>query len=759
MAKQNAINNRAYALTSDTTITATAGDITATSGNLVITAATTSAVGQITQATKRVFHTYGAATSNIFVGSEAGNFTHSALDTVGVGYKTLNALSIGTANTAIGSNTLLANNSGGYNVGVGLQVLSANTTGSYNAGLGVYALGSLLTGQYNLAIGAYQPGASYTGAESSNILIGSVGTLAESNKIHIGTQGSGDGQQNATYIVGIYNTAVGATAGVVLSDSAHKLGGLAGTAGQVLQGGTKPVFSTTTYPATTAIGDVLIATAANTITAVTGAATATWVLTANGAGTSPTFQANTGGGIGTLNGDSGSATGATVTIAGTASQITTAGAGATLTISIPSSPSLAGTVTAATGLTVTSGNVTATSGNLVITAATTSAVGQITQAAKRIFHTYGTENCFIGLEAGNFTTSGTGLNTGVGYKTLFSLTTGYSNMAFGRAALYTCADGYNNVAIGRGALDVLTSGNSNIGLGYGAASGVTSGSNNVAIGTLSLASGTATTAHDNIVIGSNAGNTLASSEHSNIYISNVGVAAESNKIRIGTQGSGTGQQDKAYIAGIYNTAVGATAGVVLSDSAHQLGGLAGAAGTVLVGGTKPAFSTTVAATIFDTNVTAAGVTLSGTTLSADGTDANIDITITPKGTASIVSTAVYAYAVGVTNRAMLVDSSGYIGNITSSRRFKENIKDMGDDSSSIMSLRPVSFTYKSDPDGRKKLGLIAEEVAEIMPQIVSFDEEHQPYTVSYHELPALLLNELQKMAKRIAILEAKLEAK
>jgi len=46
--------------------------------------------------------------------------------------------------------------------------------------------------------------------------------------------------------------------------------------------------------------------------------------------------------------------------------------------------------------------------------------------------------------------------------------------------------------------------------------------------------------------------------------------------------------------------------------------------------------TTVNATTFDTNVAAAGLTLTGTTLSADGTDANIDINITAKGTGQVI---------------------------------------------------------------------------------------------------------------------------
>lgn len=49
---------------------------------------------------------------------------------------------------------------------------------------------------------------------------------------------------------------------------------------------------------------------------------------------------------------------------------------------------------------------------------------------------------------------------------------------------------------------------------------------------------------------------------------------------------------------------------------------------------------TVNATTFDTDVAAAGVTLTGTTLSADGTDANIDVNVTPKGTGAVNITKV-----------------------------------------------------------------------------------------------------------------------
>lgn len=57
-------------------------------------------------------------------------------------------------------------------------------------------------------------------------------------------------------------------------------------------------------------------------------------------------------------------------------------------------------------------------------------------------------------------------------------------------------------------------------------------------------------------------------------------------------------------------------------------------------------ATTVNATTFDTNVAAAGVTLAGTTLAADGTDTNISVTITPKGTGVVTTGSTYSDGAG-----------------------------------------------------------------------------------------------------------------
>ena len=75
-------------------------------------------------------------------------------------------------------------------------------------------------------------------------------------------------------------------------------------------------------------------------------------------------------------------------------------------------------------------------------------------------------------------------------------------------------------------------------------------------------------------------------------------------------------------------------------------------------------------------------------------------------------------------------------------------------SSAILSLRPTVFNYKGSTETTG--GLIAEEVQEIMPDLIVYDKEGDPQTVKYHELPALLLNELQKALKRIEALEARM---
>jgi hypothetical protein len=122
----------------------------------------------------------------------------------------------------------------------------------------------------------------------------------------------------------------------------------------------------------------------------------------------------------------------------------------------------------------------------------------------------------------------------------------------------------------------------------------------------------------------------------------------------------------------------------------------------------------------------------------------------------------------VAGEGVYINSNGQLGTQTSSRRFKEQIHDMGDSSSALMKLRPVTFLYKPEYDkGQRTLqyGLIAEEVAQVYPDLVAYDPDGKPYTVKYQYLATMLLNEVQKQyhraeaeAKVITEQEDKIEA-
>ena len=211
----------------------------------------------------------------------------------------------------------------------------------------------------------------------------------------------------------------------------------------------------------------------------------------------------------------------------------------------------------------------------------TATIGNILKGGNSFIHNFGTDNTFVGVNAGNFSTSGTGQNSGLGINTLASLTTGSNNIAIGYQAGQTLSSGSGNVYIN-------------------AAAGATN---------------------------------------------------ENNTIRIGTS------QTACFIAGI------------------------------------------------------------------DG--------------------------VGVSGNGVVVDANGQLGITLSSKRFKHTIHDMDAHSANILNLRPVTFIYNNDATQELQFGLIAEEADQAFPAIVSKDEHGMPYTVRYHLLPVLLLNELQKQQKII----------
>ena len=95
---------------------------------------------------------------------------------------------------------------------------------------------------------------------------------------------------------------------------------------------------------------------------------------------------------------------------------------------------------------------------------------------------------------------------------------------------------------------------------------------------------------------------------------------------------------------------------------------------------------------------------------------------------------------------VIIDSSGHLGTVVSSERFKDEIKPMDKASEAILALKPVTFHYKKelDPEGIPQFGLVAEEVEKVNPDLVARDDQGKVYTVRYEAVNAMLLNEFLK---------------
>lgn len=156
-----------------------------------------------------------ARTTAVFtasLGSGALQSITSGSQDTAVGYQAGQSLTTGSNNTFIGYFAGRLATTGTSNTALGATALAAYTSGAANAGsnlaIGSGSLTNLVTGTNNTAIGN-SAGNAYTGSESSNVVIGSVGVLGESNIIRIGTQGSSTGQQTDCYLAGVLRTSSG----------------------------------------------------------------------------------------------------------------------------------------------------------------------------------------------------------------------------------------------------------------------------------------------------------------------------------------------------------------------------------------------------------------------------------------------------------------------------------------------------------------------------------------------------------------------
>jgi hypothetical protein len=106
-----------------------------------------------------------------------------------------------------------------------------------------------------------------------------------------------------------------------------------------------------------------------------------------------------------------------------------------------------------------------------------------------------------------------------------------------------------------------------------------------------------------------------------------------------------------------------------------------------------------------------------------------------------------------------IETTGQILRSTSASRYKTSIQDLDIDTSAVLQLRPRTWQDKKeaegDPNSRRYVGLVAEEVAEHLPAFVEFNEDGSAEYVAYERLTVALLAVVQEQAEQIAALSPK----
>ncbi len=317
-----------------------------------------------------------------------------------------------------------------------------------------------------------------------------------------------------------------------------------------------------------------------------------------------------------------------------------------------------------------------------------------------------------------------GANTADGFGVLVNgFPPGFANSGFGYVALHSLVDGRHNTAIGALALLSDGSGSFNTATGY-AALAANDTDFNSAFGYLALLSNT--TGRWNSAFGFR--------------------ALEANTILSGNTAIGARALHKN--TGGFNTASGFDA--LFCNNTGEENTANG--DQALYANTTGGFNTASGFRALYKNTTGSGNTALGVGAGHNVVSADNVISIGSPGSNSN-NTCFIGNIRGVTTDnddaiPVVIDSLGQLGTMSSSRRFKHEIKPMDRASEAILALKPVTFHYKSDNSDRAQFGLIAEEVAKVNPDLVVRDKDGEIYTVRYDAVNAMLLNEFLKEHRR-----------
>jgi trimeric autotransporter adhesin len=341
--------------------------------------------------------------------------------------------------------------------------------------------------------------------------------------------------------------------------------------------------------------------------------------------------------------------------------------------------------------------------------------------------------------AGALLSNSTGsANTATGAFALFSNTTGEANTAIGDSALLSNTTGGSNTATGALALLANTAGESNTATGDNALAGNTIGSLNTANGVAALVSNTAGGSNTAIGVSALAANTTGNENTA------TGVAALVSNTT-GDFNTATGLSAlHDNTLGSSNTAIGDHALFANTEGAGNTAVGASALSSINTGSSNTALGENAGHNLFksDSNNIDIGANVDGVAGESNTVRiGNPDITTT-----IIRGISGQTVASGAT---VLVAANGQLGTVTSSKRFKEEIKPMDKASEAVYSLKPVTFHYKKeiDPSGTQQFGLVAEQVEKLNPDLVVQDEKGQVNSVRYDQVNAMLLNEFIKEHK------------
>ena len=330
---------------------------------------------------------------------------------------------------------------------------------------------------------------------------------------------------------------------------------------------------------------------------------------------------------------------------------------------------------------------------------------------------YNTAVGFVSLRT-NTTSS---FNTAIGAGSLFS-NIADENTATGAGALLSNTSGDRNTANGAFVLFNNTTGTSNTGDGWRALFQNTTGARNTAGGRQALLSNT--TGFENTATGSVA---LQNNTTGNDNTATGFAALNSNTTGALNTANGTGALVNS--TGDLNVAFGFAAGVNLATGNNN----------IYVGNVGVRR---------ETNAIRIGAQFAVTDQFG---------VLHPAHTATYIA-GIRDTTTGISDAIpVLIDSAGQLGTMSSSAKFKKEIRPMDKASEAILGLKPVSFRYKVHKDTTPQFGLIAEEVAKVNPDLVIYDSDGKPYTVRYDAVNAMLLNEFLKEHKAFVELQRKLE--